>query len=259
MRRQCELAGISRSGFYYQPEPLDGETIELMRLLDQQYTRTPFYGIRRMTAWLAGQGYQVNHKRVARLSRLMGLETIHPKPKLSVRSPDHQIHPYLLRNVPIVRVNQVWSGDITYIRLHGGFAYLVAIIDWFSRFVLAWELSVSLESSFCLSALDWALSLASPEIFNTDQGSRFTSTDFTRRVEAAGSRVSMDGRGRWADNIFVERLWRTVKYEEVYLKDYLSVEQARESLGAYFAFYNRERLHQALDYRTPEAVYTQAA
>lgn len=259
VRRQCELAGVARSGLYYQPRPVDPETLELMRLLDEQYTRTPFYGIRRMTAWLGTQGYQANHKRVGRLLRLLGLEAIYPKPNLSKPAPGHQIYPYLLRNVPIVRVNQVWSTDITYIRLRGGWAYLVAVIDWFSRYVLSWELSVTMEGAFCLSALEWALALATPEVFNTDQGSQFTSLDFTRRVEEAGSKVSQDGRGRWADNVFVERLWRTVKYEEVYLKDYLTVEEAREGLGAFFTFYNRERLHQALGYRTPASVYGEAA
>lgn len=230
-----------------------------MRLLDEQYTRTPFYGIRRMRAWLATQGHVVNHKCVGRLLRLMGLEAIYPKPKLSTPAQGHRIYPYLLRNVAIVRVNQVWSTDITYIRLRGGFAYLVAIIDWFSRYVLAWELSVTLDASFCLAALEWALVRARPEIFNSDQGSQFTSIDFTSRIEAAGSQVSHDGKGRALDNIFVERLWRSLKYEDVYLKDYVTVEEARHGLGLYFAFYNRERLHQSLNYRTPEAVYLAGA
>ncbi len=257
--RQCELLGISRSGFYYEPAPESERNLELMRLLDEQYTRTPFYGIRRMTAWLATEGHVVNHKCVGRLLRLMGLEAIYPKPKLSLSAPGHRIYPYLLRNVPIVRINQVWSSDITYIRLRGAFAYLVAIIDWFSRYVLAWELSVTMDSSFCLSALEWALGTTRPEVFNTDQGSQFTSADFTGMVEAAGSTVSMDGRGRWVDNVFVERLWRTVKYEEVYLKDYANVDEARRSLAAFFDFYNRERLHQSLGYRTPESVYLAGA
>lgn len=255
MSRQCELAGISRSGLYYEPAPESERNLTLMRLLDEQYTRTPFYGIRRMTAWLRTQGHEVNHKCVGRLLRLMGLEAIYPKPNLSVCVPGHRIYPYLLRNVPIVRVNQVWSTDITYIRLRGGFAYLTAIIDWFSRFVLSWELSVTMEMGFCLSALEWALAGSRPEIFNSDQGSQFTSDVFTSRVEAAGSRVSHDGRGRALDNVFVERLWRSVKYEEVYLKDYATVGEARQGLGVYFDFYNRERLHQSLGYRTPEAVY----
>jgi len=257
--RQCELLGLARSGLYYRPSGESERNLMLMRMLDEQYTRTPFYGVRRMTAWLASKGHQVNHKCVSRLLRLMGLEAIYQKPKLSKGIPGHRIYPYLLRNLPIVRVDQVWSTDITYIRLRGGFIYLVAIIDWFSRYVVSWEVSVTMESAFCLSALDWALGRARPEIFNTDQGSQFTSLDFTRRVEAAGSKVSMDGRRRWADNIFVERLWRTVKYEEVYLKDYANVDEAIRSLRAYFDFYNRERLHQSLGYRTPEAVYLAGA
>jgi putative transposase len=255
VRRQCELLSLARSGLYYEPTPESERNLELMRLLDEQYTRTPFYGIRRMTAWLRTQGHAVNHKCVQRLLRLMGLEAIYPKPRLSAPAPGHRIYPYLLRNVPIVRANQVWSTDITYVRLRGAFVYLVAIIDWFSRYVLAWELSVTMESSFCVSALEWALSRARPEIFNSDQGSQFTSTAFTKRVEEAGSQVSHDGRGRALDNVFVERLWRTVKYEEVYLKDYDDVEQARRGLGSFFDFYNRERLHQSLGYKTPEAVY----
>jgi putative transposase len=248
--------GVARSGLYYRPVAVDQETLELMRLLDEQYTRTPFYGIRRMTAWLRTQGKEVNHKRVGRLLRLLGLEAIYPKPNLSAPAPGHRIYPYLLRHVAIVRVNQVWSTDITYVRLRGGWVYLVAVIDWFSRYVLSWELSVTMETSFCVSALEWALSGgARPEIFNTDQGPQFTSSDFTGTLEEAGISISMDGRGRALDNVFVERLWRSVKYEEVYLKDYGDVAEARENLRRYFEFYNRERLHQALGYRTPEAVY----
>lgn len=227
-----------------------------MRLLDEQYMRTPFYGIRRMTVWLQQQGYLVNHKRVARLMRQMGLEAIYPKPRLSKPAPGHRIYPYLLKGVNITRVNQVWSTDITYIRLRGGFVYLVAIMDWFSRYVLAWEVSVTLEPSFCVSALDWALQGQQPEIFNSDQGSQFTSTDFIGRLQQQDNiRISMDGRGRAMDNIFVERLWRSVKYEEVYLKDYADVAETISNLGSYFDFYNRVRIHQALGYRTPGAVY----
>lgn len=246
---------MARSGLYYRPVAVDEETLELMRLLDEQYTHTPFYGIRRMTAWLRTQGKQVNHKRVGRLLRLLGLEAIYPKPNLSAPAPGHRIYPYLLRNVAITRVDQVWSTDITYVRLRGGWVYLVAVIDWFSRYVLSWELSVSMESAFCLSALEWALVGSRPEIFNTDQGPQFTSSDFTGKLEEVGVRISMDGRGRALDNVFVERLWRSVKYEEVYLKDYSDVAEARENLRRYFEFYNRERLHQSLGYRTPEAVY----
>ena len=194
-----------------------------MRLLDEQYTRTPFYGSPRMTAWLRSQDYPVNHKRVERLMRLMGIEAIYPKPRLSQGCPAHRVYPYLLRGVEVKRVNQVWSTDITYLRLRQGFLYLVAILDWFSRYVLSWRLSNSLDTSFCLEALDEALSRGRPEIFNSDQGSQFTSREFTGRLEAAGISISMDGRGRAFDNIFIERLWRTVKYEEVYLKDYEGV------------------------------------
>jgi putative transposase len=226
-----------------------------MRLLDEQYTKTPFYGIRRMHQWLIGQGYEVNLKRVKRLLRQMGLEAIYAKPRTSVPAPGHRIYPYLLRGLPIVRPNQVWSTDITYIRLRRGFVYLVAIMDWFSRYVLSWEVSITLDVSFCLAALEWALRTATPDIFNTDQGSQFTSESFTQMLLAHDIEISMDGRGRALDNIFVERLWRTVKYEEVYLKDYDDLSDAIESLRSFFLFYNRERIHQSLGYRTPEAVY----
>jgi len=245
LARQCELVGLARSSYYYQPVPESEENLLLMRLLDEQYTRTPFYGIKKMTAWLGAQGYEVNHKRVARLLRQMGLMAIYPSPR----------YPYLLRGLSIDRVDQVWSTDITYIRLQRGFLYLVAIIDWFSRYVLAWRTSITLETAFCLEALDQAFAEAQPEIFNNDQGSQFTSMDFTGRLQAAGVRISWDGRGRALDNIFVERLWRSVKYEEVYLKDYQSVSDAERGLKAYFQFYNQDRLHQALDYQTPVQVY----
>jgi len=226
-----------------------------MRLLDEQYTRTPFYGIRRMTEWLKRRKEKVNKKRIGRLLRLMGLEAIYPKPHLSEKAPGHRIYPYLLRRVPIVRVDQVWSTDITYIRLAQGFVYLVAIVDWFSRYVLSWSISVTLDVSFCLAALEEALMRGRPEIFNSDQGSQFTSTEFTGCLEKAGVQISMDGRGRALDNIFVERLWRSVKYEEVYLHDYTVVPNAVDGLKRYFQFYNQERPHQSLDYQTPEEVY----
>lgn len=226
-----------------------------MREIDEQYTRTPFYGVRKMTWWLGQQGSKVNPKRVRRLMRQMGLEAIYPKPRLSQPAPGHRIYPYLLRGLEIDRPNHVWSSDITYIRMRHGFIYLVAVMDWYSRYVLAWEVSVSLETSFCLAALDWALDHGRPEIFNTDQGSQFTSEDFTGRLEKHGIDISMDGRGRAIDNIFVERLWRTVKYEEVFLKDYLDVVDAIANLKNYFGFYNRERPHQSLGYQTPAAVY----
>ena len=240
---------------YYEPQSETVENLALMRLLDEQYTKCPFYGVRRMTAWLAQQGYTINEKRVRRLLRKMGLLAVYPKPCLSRPAPGAQVYPYLLRHVAIERVDQVWSTDITYIRLLTGFIYLVAIIDWYSRYVLAWEVSNTLESSFCLAALDRALQQAEPEVFNSDQGAQFTSLMFTERLTERRIKISMDGRGRALDNIFVERLWRSVKYEEVYLKEYRTVPDAIMGLGGYFEFYNRERLHQSLGYKTPEAVY----
>lgn len=231
------------------------ENLTLMRLIDQQYTAHPHYGSRSITGWLLGRGYAINRKRVQRLMRLMGLEAIYPKPKLSQPGPGHKIFPYLLRNVVIDRVDQVWSTDITYIPMPHGFMYLAAVIDWYSRYVLAWQLSNTLEGSFCLELLDTALGLGRPEIFNTDQGVQFTATAFTSRLRAAGVAVSMDGKGRCLDNVFVERLWRSVKYEEIYLRWHETVPQLSQGLGNYFGFYNEERPHQALDYRTPGAVY----
>jgi putative transposase len=233
------------------------ENLQLMRLLDEQYTRTPFYGVLRMTAWLQRQGYAVNEKRVRRLLRTMRLMAIYPSPKTSRPAPAHRIYPYLLRGVTVTRPNFVWSTDITYIRLAHGFVYLVAIMDWFSRYVLAWRLSNSLETHFCLEALEHALQGATPEIFNTDQGAQFTSLEFTRRLDQRGVRISMDGRGRALDNVFVERLWRSVKWEEVYLTSYHSVQDAWRGLHRYFVYYNHERPHQALGYLTPAEVYSQ--
>lgn len=255
LRRQCTLLRLARSGLYYQPASVSAENLRLMQWLDEQYTATPFYGIRRMTAWLRSQGWAVNHKRVGRLLRQMGLDAIYPKPRLSQPAAGHVIYPYLLRGVPVARVNQVWSADITYIRLASGFVYLVAVIDWFSRYVLSWAVSITMDVEFCVEALEQALRQSQPEIFNTDQGAQFTSVAFTERLKKGGIRISMDGRGRALDNVFVERLWRTVKYEEVYLHDYQTAQDARQSLGRYFGFYNGERLHQALGYRTPAAVY----
>ena len=228
-----------------------------MRLIDEQYTRTPFYGIPRMTAWLQRGGYLVNHKRVARLMRLMGLEALYPKPRLSQSAVGHRIYPYLLHDVVVARPNQVWSTDITYIRLLQGFVYLVAIMDWYSRYVVSWEISNTLDVSFCLAALERALACAQPEIFNSDQGAQFTSHVFTARLAEAGIRISMDGRGRVFDNIFIERLWRTVKYEHVYLNDYEGVPDVVQGLRDYWRFYNQERLHQALNYQTPAVIYHQ--
>lgn len=230
-----------------------------MGLIDEQYTRRPFYGSPKITDWLRKQGHLVNHKRVERLMRIMGLQAICRRRRLSQPAAGHRIYPYLLRGVKVVRPNQVWSSDITYIRLEHGFVYLVAIIDWFSRYVLAWELSTTLDTDFCISALEWALaSGAKPEIFNTDQGAQFTSIQFTERLTHRSIQISMDGRGRALDNVFVERLWRTLKYEEVYLNDYPNIETALHRLKEYFEFYNRERSHQSLRYSTPEAVYRQS-
>jgi putative transposase len=253
--RQCDLIGLSRSSYYYELSEADLDNVLLMRLLDEQFTKTPFYGVEKMTAWLRRKGYVVNPKRVRRLLRLMGIEAIYSKPRLSLGNTGHLKYPYLLRNLAIVYPNQVWSTDITYIRMKSGFVYLVAVIDWYSRYVLAWELSNTLDTGFCVSALERAFRVGVPEIFNTDQGVQFTSDDFTKRLLVRDIRISMDGRGRALDNIFVERLWRSVKYEEVYLNDYLDVRTAKERLGCYFDFYNTERPHQSLGYATPEEIY----
>jgi len=256
--RQCELISLPRSSLYYKSRRDDAFDSELMRVLDEEYTKTPFYGVPRMTFRLRKLGYEVGEKRVRRLLRMMGLMAVYPKKRLSLPNAKHKKYPYLLRGVTIERPNQVWSADITYVRQRRGFAYLVAIMDWHSRYVLAWELSLSLESDFCVEALRRALSKGMPEIFNSDQGTQFTSEDFTGILLNAGIRISMDGRGRVYDNIFNERLWRSVKYEEVYLKDYEGICEARESIGRYFEFYNGERPHQSLGYRTPREVYSGA-
>jgi putative transposase len=253
--RQCQLLGLPRSSFYYEPARETAENLVLMHLIDRQYTAQPVYGSRRMMIWLQDQGHEVNRKRVQRLMRLMGLEAIYPKPKLSAPGQGHKIYPYLLRNVAIVRVNQVWSTDITYVPLPSGFMYLAAVIDWHSRYVIAWRLSNTLDGSFCLELLDEALSQGQPEVFNTDQGVQFTAAAFTSRLEKAAVAVSMDGKGRCLDNVFVERLWRTVKYEDIYLRGYATVRALTEGLSRFFPFYNDERPHQALDYRTPAEVY----
>ena len=255
VRRQCELLGLPRSSWYYEPAQESAENLALMRRIDEQYLRTPFYGSRRMAAWLRREGEEINRKRVQRLMRVMGLEAIYPKRRTSLPGAGHKIYPYLLRNVRIERPDQVWSTDITYVPLRAGFMYLVAILDWFSRYVLAWQLSSSLESSFCVEAVEAALVGGQPEIFNTDQGAQFTSQAFTGTLETAGIAISMDGRGRALDNVFVERLWRTVKYEDIYLNDYETVDELVRGLRAYFEFYCYERLHQALGYRTPWEVY----
>jgi len=257
VRRQCRLLALARSGLYYEAPGESAENLELMRLLDEAYTAWPFYGVRRMAAYLGREGHAVNVKRVRRLMRLMGLEAIYPRRKrgLSVPGEGAKTHPYLLRDVEVVRPDQVWSADITYIRLSRGFLYLVAILDWYSRYVLSWTLSSSLDAEFCVWALEEALANGQPEIFNTDQGVQFTSAGFTGLLEVRGIAISMDGRGRVFDNIFSERLWRTVKYEEVYLKDYADPREARHGLRAYFRYYNAQRPHQALDYRTPAEMY----
>jgi putative transposase len=254
--RQCALVGLARSSYYYERMVTESaENLELMRLIDELYLRRPFYGSPRITDWLRDLGWQVNEKRVARLMRLMGLQAVVPGPHTSRPHPEHRVYPYLLRGLAIVAPDEVWCADITYIPMYRGFLYLVAVMDWFSRYVLAWELSNTLESGFCVVALNQALGRGRPGIFNTDQGAQFTSEDFTGSLEASGVRVSMDGRGRVMDNLFVERLWRTVKYEEVYLRDYADGIAARSGLAEYFHFYNTERRHQSLGRRTPEAVY----
>lgn len=253
--RQCDLLGLSRSSLYYEAEPLDELSLALMRLIDEQYLETPFYGSRRMRESLREKGYEVNRKRVQALMRVMGIEAIYPKKCLSLRNPAHKIYPYLLRGLEIDHVNHVWSTDITYIRLRQGFVYLVAVMDWFSRYVLSWRLSTALGTSFCLEALEEALTVASPEIFNTDQGSQFTSNEFTQALRSRNILVSMDSRGRALDNVFIERLWRSMKYEEVYQNEYRDVTHARERIKNYLEFYNKKRLHQSLDYKTPMVVY----
>jgi putative transposase len=256
MRQQCQLLDVNRSSLYYEPAGESAENLTLMRKLDEQYTRTPYYGVLKMTEYLRRLGYTVNPKRVRRLLRTMGLEAIYQKPNLSEKHPEHQVFPYLLRNVAIVNCDQVWSTDITYIRLMGGFVYLMAVIDWYSRYVLAWELSTTLDAEFCIEAVGRLLSNSHRcEIFNTDQGTQFTTLRFTQPLLEKGVKISMDGRGRALDNIFVERLWRTVKYEYVYLQDIASVAEARSGLEQYFHFYNHERIHQSLDYKTPAQIY----
>lgn len=254
IRRQCELVGLSRASYYYAPATETPLNLKLMRLLDEEYTAHPFYGRRRMTIYLRQQGYPVNEKRVRRLMQTMGLEAIYLQPHTTVVNQAHRLYPYLLRGVEIVQVNQVWS-SVTYVPLANGFMYLVAVIDWYSRYVLAWQLSNTLDTHFCVRALEQALRFGQPEIFNTDQGSQFTSSAFTSLLTGAGIRISMDGKGRALDNIFVERLWRTVKYENIYLKHYPTVPLLYSGLRDYFAFYNNERPHQSLRDRTPAAVF----
>ncbi len=242
--------GLARSTWYYQPIGESAENLAFMRAIDEQYLRTPFYGSRKLSEVLG-----VNRKRIQRLMRVMGIEAIYPKRRTTRPGAGHKIYPYLLRNVEVARPDQVWASDITYVPLRHGFLYLAAVMDWYSRYVLSWRLSNTLTGDFCMEALDEALTQTKPEIFNSDQGSQYTAEAFTSRLEAAGVAISMDGRGRAIDNVFVERLWRSVKYEDVYLKDYVDGWQADASLAAYFRFYNNERIHQALGYRTPWEIY----
>lgn len=255
IRRQCELLGVNRATYYYVPATESPLNLELMRLIDEQYMRTPFYGWPRMTVYLRRQGYLVNHKRVQRLMQRMGIQAIHPKPSLSQAHPAHKIYPYLLRDLAITRPNQVWSADITYLPLRKGFLYLVAVMDWYSRYVLAWAISNTLECTFCVDVLQQALQKGRPAIFNTDQGAQFTALAFTSVLQEAEIQISMDGRGRALDNIFIERLWRSVKYEDVYLHRYETGPALIAGLEQYFPFYNQERPHQSLAYQTPAAVY----
>jgi putative transposase len=256
--RQCELLDLPRSSFYYTPQPMSEENLHYMLLIDKQYLKTPFYGAPRMTAFLRRQGYTVNKKRVGRLMRIMGIRGLQPRKHryLAALGEAHRIYPYLLTDVSITQNNQVWSTDITYIPMPTGFLYLMAVIDWHSRFVLSWELSNSMERSFCLQGTSRALDqYGKPQIFNTDQGPQFTSTDFTDLIESNGISMSMDGKGRAIDNVFVERLWRSVKYEYVYLHEHMDGLKMYEGLKSYFEFYNFERPHESLGYQTPAEIY----
>jgi putative transposase len=256
VRRQCELIGLCRSSYYRELASETDENLELMRLIDEQYTLHPFYGTRKMRDHLNRQGYKVNRKRVQRLMRIMGLRSIAPQKRTTIPGCDHQIYPYLLRGLEVNHANQVWCSDITYIRLKGGFVYLTVVMDWYSRYVLSWEISVTMDDSFCVSALERALRRhGCPEIFNTDQGSQYTGNAFTGVLKEHGVRISMDGKGRAMDNIMVERLWRSLKYEDIYIKDYETVEQLTEGLRSYFNLYNNERPHQSFGGRTPKEVY----
>ena len=256
IRRQCTLLGVARSGVYRAPRPANDNDLLLMRWIDELYTAWPFLGSRRMTALLRAEGHRINRKRVQRLMRRMGIAALGPKPRTTKPAPGHKIFPYLLRNLVIERPNHVWAADITYVPIGRGFLYLVAIIDWASRAVLAWRLSNTMDVAFCLAALEEALArFGRPEIFNTDQGSQFTSAAFTGALAAAKIKISMDGRGRWMDNVFIERLWRSLKHEDIYLKGYADGCEAKAGIASWIAFYNDRRLHQALGYRTPMAVW----
>ncbi len=254
--RQCELLGLSRSSLYYQSVGPSDEELAILRLMDEQYLKTPFYGSRRMVAYLAHHGHQVNRKRVQRLMRQLGLHAVYPKPKLSKRHPEHKVYPYLLRDVEIASVNQVWSTDITYLPVLKGHFYLVAVMDWFSRKVLSWQVSNTMDGAFCVNVLEEALlHYQKPMIFNSDQGAQFTATAFTQTLRQADVEISMDGRGRCYDNIFIERLWRSIKYELIYLKAFEDGKHLSREVTAWFHFYNRQRFHQSLNYRTPDEIY----
>ena len=253
--RQCKLLGIAKSSYYYKPAVESAFNLQLMKLLDEQYMKTPFYGIRKMTSLLNRQGYTVNHKRVRRLMRLMRIEAIYPKKHLSLINNENKKYPYLLKELQIDRPNQVWAMDITYIRLLKGFIYLTVVMDWCSRFIISWKLSNTLDVYFCIEALEEALTKATPIIFNTDQGSQFISSKFINILEKPDIKISMDGRGRVFDNIFIERLWRSVKYEEVYIHNYETVKDAYQSLNKYFTFYNTERIHEGLNYAALKEIY----
>ncbi len=258
--RQCQLLGISRSSLYYRAKAVSDSELELLRRLDELYLEMPFYGSRRMTAQLKREGHDVNRKRVQRLMRKLGLQTLYPKPKLTVANPEHKIYPYLLRGVAIDKVNQVWSTDITYLPVLKGHFYLVAIMDWYSRKVLSWRISNTMDVQFCLDALEEALEeYGCPDIFNSDQGSQFTAKVFTERLRTAGAQVSMDGRGRCHDNIFIERLWRSLKYELIYLKSFEDGNHLNQEVKKWFSWYNQLRLHQSLDYKTPDEIYFDGA
>ena len=254
VRRQCELLGLNRSSWYYEPLGESAENLALMRRIDEQYLKTPCYGARKMA-----RTFGICRERARRLMRRMGLEAVYPKPRLSQGTPGQRIYPYLLRKMRIERPNQVWASDITYVPMPQGWMYLTVVMDWHSRYVLSWRLSNTLDGLFCLEALEEALASGRPQIFNTDQGVQYTAEAFTGRLEAAGVRVSMDGRGRWMDNVFVERLWRTVKHEYLYLHDHATPRALQAGLAGWFPFYNQERIHASLDYRTPSAVYQEAA
>ena len=255
IRHQCDLLGLNRSTLYYEPVPIPEDKFRLMRKIEEIYTRFPFYGVRRMTKAMQNEGIEIGKKRVRRIMRELGIKAFYPKPKLSIPNEEHKIYPYLLRDMDIHFPDQVWCTDITYIRMRKRFIYLVAVMDWYSRFVLSWELSPSLDTDFCLRALSTALKRSTPVIFNSDQGSQFTSEAFTNCLENNGVKISMDGRGRFYDNIFIERLWRSVKYEEVYIFDYENFREAKRRLENYFRLYNNERLHQSFEYMTPSSVY----